>query len=336
MPAPGDNQRRLRLPGGGWPATLAKLAVSATLLGLLLRRLSWEGLRAELQQTHVTALAVPFAIILASNLLAAAQWHWILRVAGVGVGFWRAVRSYFIGLFLNNFMLGTIGGDVYKVVAVGRGMGQMRQVAGATIVDRTIGLSALCTLAMVAAIAELPRARIPTGQTLLLLAFSLAVMGTSATLLHPRWGEAVTRWIASLPLGGLGARIGRLLDHLRDYRRQPKLLNGAFVLSLVIQASRIVAHYCVGLALGWPLHAADLGKFFLVLPILGLIISLPISLGGWGVREWAGMALLAPLGHGGSEAVALLALTATLTLLASVVGAGAMLFVPAPKQAVAA
>jgi uncharacterized membrane protein YbhN (UPF0104 family) len=284
----------------------------------------------------VTALAVPFAIILASNLLAAAQWHWILRVAGVGVGFWRAVRSYFIGLFLNNFMLGTIGGDVYKVVAVGAGWDRCgrSQARPSSIAPSVCRRSARWRWSP--AIAELPRARIPTAQTLLLLAFSLAVMGTSATLLHPRWGEAVTRWIASLPLGGLGARIGRLLDHLRDYRRQPKLLNGAFVLSLVIQASRIVAHYCVGLALGWPLHAADLGKFFLVLPILGLIISLPISLGGWGVREWAGMALLAPLGHGGSEAVALLALTATLTLLASVVGAGAMLFVPAPKHAVAA
>jgi hypothetical protein len=44
------------------------------------------------------------------------------------------------------------------------------------------------------------------------------------------------------------------------------------------------------------------------------------------VREWAGIALFAPLGHGGEEAVALLALTATLTLVTSLVGAVALVW----------
>src|SRR5678815_4821140 len=113
MSAPGDPQRP-RVLGSGWAATLGKLAVSATLLVLLLRRISWAELRGELQQTHVPALIVPFAIILISNVLGAAQWHWILRAAGVGSGFWRVLRAYTVGLFLNNFMLGTVGGDVYK------------------------------------------------------------------------------------------------------------------------------------------------------------------------------------------------------------------------------
>jgi len=311
---------------------LGKIAVSATLLGLLVRRISWAELRGELQQTHVPALIVPFAIILISNVLGAAQWHWILRAAGVGSGFWRVLRAYTIGLFLNNFMLGTVGGDVYKIYTLGR-QSEMRRVAGATIVDRVIAMSALCTLALVAALAELRHDRVPVEQTLVVIAFVLSIMGTAALLLHPRYGEALVRRLAALPLGRFGARLARLVDHLRDYRQQPRLLNRMFLLSLVIQASRVVAHFCVGLAMGWPLHVADLGKFFVVIPILGLIIALPISIGGWGVREWAGMALFGPLGHGGEEAVTLLALTAMLTLVASLIGAVALLSSPAPRRA---
>jgi hypothetical protein len=145
-------------------------------------------------------------------------------------------------------------------------------------------------------------------------------MTFAAVLLDARTGEALTCWAERLPFGRWSGRLARLLGHLRTYRGHPRLLQRAFLLSLGIQAARVVAHVCVALAMGWSLHAADLGKFFLVIPILGLLISLPISIGGWGVREWAGMALFAPLGHGGEAAVTLLALTAMLTLIASVAG----------------
>ena len=72
--------------------------------------------------------------------------------------------------------------------------------------------------------------------------------------------------------------------------------------------------------MGWTLVASDLAKFFLVIPILGLVIALPISIGGWGVREWAGVMLFAPLGRDGEESVTLLALTASLTFVVSLGG----------------
>jgi hypothetical protein len=84
--------------------------------------------------------------------------------------------------------------------------------------------------------------------------------------------------------------------------------------------------------MGWQLQPADLAKFFLVIPILGLLIALPVSIGGWGVREWAGVALFAPMGHGGQDAVTLLALTATLNLGASLVGAAVLMARAWPRR----
>ena len=154
MSAPGDIPARER-PTGDWRWVPLKVAVSVTLLVLILRRFSWPELRSQFEQTHVQGLFVPFGMILLSNLLGALQWHWILRGTGVAVAFGSTLRAYLAGLFLNNFMLGSVGGDVYKIWTVGR-LGGLGRVAGATIVDRMVGLSALCALASMAALFELP------------------------------------------------------------------------------------------------------------------------------------------------------------------------------------
>ena len=332
----GDSTEALPEPrpaSGGWRFGLVELAVSGTLLWLIVRRFSFAELKGQVLQTDATALIVPFAIILASNLLGAVQWAWILRSAGLGGSLRRVLSVYFAGLFLNNFLLGSMGGDVYKIYRLGRGAGEMGRVAGATIVDRAIGLSALSMLALGAALAALRGGRVPLHMALLVLAFSVGIMACTGLLLHERFGEAASRRLEGLPLGPFAPRLGRLLGHLRDYRRRFNILNGAFVLSLVIQSSRVLAHYFVGLAMGWSLHPTDLGKFFLVIPILGLLVSLPVSIGGWGVREWAGVALFAPMGHAGQDAVTLLALTASLNLIASLVGGIVLLAHAVPAEA---
>src|SRR5574342_103552 len=134
MSAPGDIPARER-PTADWRWVPLKLAVSITLLVLILRRFSWPELWAQFERTDISALAVPFVTIVGSSLLGAAQWHWILRGSGVAMRFASTLRAYLAGLFLNNFMLGSVGGDVYKIYVIGRSSGGVGRVAGATIVD---------------------------------------------------------------------------------------------------------------------------------------------------------------------------------------------------------
>jgi hypothetical protein len=233
------------------------------------------------------------------------------------------VRVYWIGLFFNNFLPGSLGGDVYKVFVVGRETGALARVAGATIVDRVMGLAVLCALASLTAVTALGTQRAPARLALFVLGFTTALLIVSALVLHTRGSAWLRRGVERIRWRGIGARLAHLLDDLQQYRSRTRLLNGAFLISLGVQTSRVVAHFAVAQAMGWGLAGADLAKFFLAIPVLGLLMFLPISFGGWGVREWAGVALFEPLGHGGEEAVTLLALTATLSLVASLPGAAA-------------
>ena len=296
-----------------------KVAVSAGLLWLILRRFSFEEIKAQVLQTHWSALLVPFAVILLSNVLGAVQWGWLVRHAGLNVRRGRLASLYFIGLFFNHFGVGNLGGDVYKVYSLGRSEGAMARVAGATLVDRIVSAVALCSVGFAAAIVSLVRADVATRVPLATLALAVPVLAAAAVLLHTNWSAAVEKRLLRLSPRVAG-RLANVLRSVRDYQERRGVLRGVLALSLVIQSSRVVAHYLVGLAMGWSMSFADLGKFFLVIPILGLIIALPISIGGWGVREWAGVALFAPLGRQGEESVTLLALNASLTFVVSLVG----------------
>jgi len=340
MPASGRVQEHGPQDGSarqGRRTTALKILVSGSLLALILHRFSFAELKQQVLQTEPRALLLPLGIILLGNVLGALQWSWLLRTAGVGLRWVATLRLYFVGLFFNNFLFGTLGGDVYKLVSVGRAHQALGRAAGATLVDRMVGVSALCALAVSAAIVALWGGHIPTPLVLLILTFTGLTMGASGIVLHPTWGEKAQAWLARLPFGNLSQRLARLMSYLREYRESTRVLNTAFLLSLCIQASRVLAHFFVGLAMGLPLGASDLGKFFLVIPVLGLIIALPISIGGWGVREWAGVALFGPLGRSGGEAVTLLALTATLTLVVSLLGGMALLLrAPDPRTATGA
>ncbi len=320
MSAPGTTSPARRA-GRGWWMDLLQVAASVLLVVLIVHRFSFGRLKEQVLQTNALALVLPFAILVAANVLGALQWGWILRASGLQAGFGRIIRVYWTGLFLNNFLPGSVGGDVYKVFVVGRETGGLTRVVGATIVDRVMGLAVLCTLASLTALGTLGTQNAPMHLSLFVLAFTSALLLVSALVLHPRGGAWLIHVVARIRWLGLGARLSKVLDDLQQYRSRTRLLNGAFLLSLGVQTSRVVAHFAVAQAMGWGLGSHDLAKFFLVIPILGLLMALPISFGGWGVREWVGVALFEPLGHGGEEAVTLLALTASLSLIASLPGA---------------
>jgi hypothetical protein len=72
--------------------------------------------------------------------------------------------------------------------------------------------------------------------------------------------------------------------------------------ALVVQVMRIGVHVLFARALGL---RVDTAYFFLFVPLLAVIVSLPISLNGIGVREGAGMVLFGLVGLDKASAFAL-------------------------------
>jgi hypothetical protein len=94
--------------------------VTVVLLWALLRMLDLVALRNLFLDLPVWFYFLPLAVILGGQVAYAWRWRLLLRASGVSVPFTVVIRQYFVGIFVNNFLPSTVGGDAAKVIFLGR------------------------------------------------------------------------------------------------------------------------------------------------------------------------------------------------------------------------
>ena len=276
---------------------LAKLAVSAVLVAVVIRRLSWVEIRGALEDPGWGWLLGALAVYGLSALGGAVQWSWILAAAGIEAPGREIRRLYFIGLFFNNFLPANIGGDAYKIVDLGRQQKRGMGVLAATILDRLLGLGALTTLAVFfLAGASLARITLPLASLALIPVMALlAALG--AILLSRRLGALPPAVFRKLGLAGLAARLEELTGEFGLYRERVPWLNRIFLFSLLVQFLRLATHLLVARGLGLHLQGGQMVQLMVLIPMLAVSLTLPIAINGIGLREeisaklltWAGL-----------------------------------------------
>jgi len=99
---------------------LAQALVTVLLLGLLVTSLDWAAFTALFARVPAGFYLSSLVVVLAGQVAYAWRWQQLLRAAGVSIPLATVVRQYFVGIFVNNFLPSTVGGDVAKVYYLGR------------------------------------------------------------------------------------------------------------------------------------------------------------------------------------------------------------------------
>jgi len=284
---------------------LLKIAVSALLVWFLFRfrDVSSTSLLDAVENPHWGLLGLAVFVFAASAVAGAAQWGWILRTSGLGTPRREMGRLYFVGMFFNNFLLGNVGGDAVKVYDLGRREGRTVKVFCGTVLDRLVGLCALTVLALLAfGAAAVWGLRLPPVAPLVL---ALVVWsGGLAVLLSGRVSSLAARVLARLPWPAVGERFDQFVDEFRLFRTRPAWLGRIFLLALGVQTLRVTTHVLIALALGVALDGARVLQLFVLVPLLGILIALPVSLNGLGLRELAAAELFVATGVVTEDALA--------------------------------
>lgn len=253
-------------------------------------------------------------LYLAGQVMSAYRWELLANLLGLYGPFKEFLAYYFIGVFTNLFVPGLVGGDAARAVYLGKRHGKMSQAIASAIADRGVGLVALFWLAAIAAtflnFAHLPRSvTVPST-----IAGSLCLAGLIA-------GPYLARLIPLLP-----ARL-RAVAVVTPYLEHPVSLIPAIVLSLLLQISLAICQYMLAKGLGL---SAPLALFLLCVPIANVVASLPLTLGGLGIRESAYLVLLGLGGVSKDDAIALGLLWFATTMLVGLTGAIAFVTTPTP------
>ena len=253
------------------------------------------------QGLEVGWLAISFLLALLQVPLASIRLGVLLDSSGWRVRPSDLLRMTFVSAFLGTFLPSGVGGDLIRLGALAASRVPARVGMAAVAVDRLCGGVGLALAALLVSCSALLR-----QGSLRELAWSglpvLAVLSLAALAWNRRaWRLALLlyRRMSRLP----GRDFLRRLHHqVAAWRRQPRVLIRVMGLGLLTQLLRVLSFWAGAWAMG--LSPGLLPCAEAVLPAT-LVSMVPVSVGGWGVREGL-LVLLLPLPPDEALGVALL------------------------------
>lgn len=277
-----------------WLAVAAKLAVTIGLLGWLLSRIDWERMRELISDLSLSPLLLSVVLLLILTLPVARRWQLIVSAMGTVIGFIQSLRMLLMTVLVNQCIPSNLGGDAYRIVATTQAGMQWTRATLAAIVDRLIALVALAIVALAGVMAVLDQAELANERLVVIAGTLLIVLGTLSLWLFFR------SQLADKLSGGFEL-LRRLIAALGELLSEPAKSLYLLALSLFVQ---IITIGVMGYV------ARQVGIDVPLMPLLGicalglLIARLPISYGGWGVREGTLVLGLAPFGVSPEAALA--------------------------------
>ena len=232
-------------------------------------------------------LLLGFALYGLVELCAAIRWQILLRVQKVHLSWARVFGLVMIGLFFNFFIPGGTGGDAVKIFYLLKETpGHRAGAVLSVLVDRLIGLLALIGLAAVL-IALKWSWLMSDSETAHWVQIALAVLGAAFLFLGISCVITGFHLVHKLHARFPGRdKLAELALAYRHYGSQWPTSLAAFTLSIAAHAGYWGTFYCAARSFsGTAKNLPTFAEFFAVMPIVGTITALPISLGGIGWRE---------------------------------------------------
>ncbi len=269
-----------------------------------------------------TILSVdPLYLILAGTIYITAQglstYRWALLIPdGLRLPYGRLFSIYLVGMFFNNLLPTTIGGDVVRSYYLFKGSGSSGAATASVFIERYMGLTALFTILLISLI--LDSGGIAEGRVLLLAAVLIILFLFGSTAVWSRRIHGLL--VKAMDRIGLHAPAGLMASFssfIGLYKGDRALLLTTFLLSLAIQILGVFVFFTLSRGLGMDL---SLLHFFILLPIATVISLLPISLAGIGVREGMFLYLFSSTGEPTSRILSLPILWFSMVLVVSLAG----------------
>lgn len=291
---------------------LLKSFVSLALLSLLFYQVDWDELRRLIVTVDWLLLAGGLFCVAVGVVLSSFKWRIILRVDGIDSPLSTLVRVYLIGIFFNNFLPTSIGGDAVRAYYISREFGRPSVGVSSILAERITGLLVLALFPVVAFYpSEMSMPRSVQGGLCGLVGLALL----AGILVLPPVRKS---WFRLLPFRVKSA-IEHVVGSLEGYLSDTRKLTVVILCSILFNGLMIFAAWFVAAALGLDLRMIDL---MVVVPLVVLLTLVPFSLNGLGIREGGFIFFLADFGVGGTQALSFSLLNYSFVLVLSLVGGG--------------
>jgi uncharacterized protein (TIRG00374 family) len=288
-----------------WLPWVLKGGLSIGLIWLVFRKVDLGSTWEQAKTLDLTMLTLAMAISLVQVWLGAVRWWLVLRALNAAFSATQAFIVYYIGVFFAIVLPGAVGGDAVRMWKAHRSGLSLSASVNSVMLER--GATVLGLVLLVAATQPLLLARAPQipGSWVFPLLSVLGVAGILFLSVLDRLPLSLHRWRVVRGLVNLAGDTRRLFF-------RPRWGLSTMVVAILGHANLSLVAYVLAIGLGLKVDIIDC--MVLVPPVI-LIMTLPISIAGWGVRETA---MVAAFGYVGVEAHSALALSVVFGLVCTV------------------
>lgn len=229
---------------------LLKIGVTIVCFWYISKKIDFNAAKDAFLKANWLWLSLAVILLMLSKLFSAFRLNIYFRNIQIHLPEWRNIKLYWLAMFYNLFLPGSISGDAYKVVLLKKKYdSSYKQTSAAVLLDRFSGLLAL---------------------GLILSAYGIIVLDK-------------TLYDVILVIGSVTATVALYLV-VRFYFKD--FLSGfwsTFTWGLIVQLTQVVCVYCILLSLGLRI---DQPQWIFIFLVAAVIAVFPVSLGGGlGTRE---------------------------------------------------
>ncbi len=280
---------------------LLKVAVSLGLLYYLLRHTDLATLWQTIRQISPSWFAAAFLCYLVFQMISTFRWQLICKSLDFKRDYIYFLKLYFINQYFNAFLPGLLGGDIIRVGYLLKDGASKTAATLSVFYDRAFGFLGALLLVGISLPFEggfLP----PTTKKTLYLISGLGLLFCMVLLfLRKFWGQKLQNYHLLLVSAVFRLRVFLVL----------------LLLGLLVQTFYSIHLFFLSCGLNLPV---PLSKYLIIVPIMGILAAMPVSLGGLGIREGTLVYFLRLLGFGAEYGLALGILVYAVALLGGAIG----------------
>jgi uncharacterized protein (TIRG00374 family) len=264
--------------------TIIKLIFTIAIFYFLFENIDHDRFISIVFKSHIQFILIALFFQLASIALASYRWRLIMQLLNFKEKVSFYTQSYFKGMFFNQLLPGSIGGDAIKIYDLAKKDYSKKESIFGVLIDRVIGLIGLLILSLIS---------------------NLIFYGS-----FPNW---LFNLINVITISGILSFIIGIYIHKISFLEKIKFINYIhklslkiyilyknkkdlfiqLLISLFVHICSVLAIYCIALSIDVQL---SLYYYLVAIPPVFLFMIVPISFAGWGIREGAMVAILSLVG----------------------------------------
>ena len=297
-----------------------KIVVSIVLLTLLFSKIDVARLWAIARRASLQWFGAALLIYSLNMIASTWRWYLLLRAQEVNVRRRWLFGSFLVASFFNNFLPSNIGGDVIRISDTARAARSRTLAATVVLMDRALGLMALIFVAAIGASAAgaVHPAALPIWPAWLWAGLLAGAAASAPAVFAPVGFSRLLQPLSVFHPEWVGNRIETLIEVLTRFRARLGALARCFATAVFVQGTMVMFYFAVTHGLHLSVSLSDIA---VIVPISFVVQMLPVSFGGFGVREATFSIYFSRIGQPIESAIAMSLVAQALIILFSLSGA---------------